>query len=184
MRKQLMRNHFEYRRFLLLLFIFLEIAVIGCSQKNGGLDIHLPKGIHLSDHPSGFWMQELLHHSDDTTLHQSIGISEALLDIGEPIDKYRMDEHSFSIIYKVKTDNNSNYFKVSGSTGESSVTWITLLIDEPGIPWSMLIPNEVENLRPNRASEMAAVISSEADRGARLFLFGWGKYCKEISLVY
>jgi len=179
-----MRNHFEYRRYLFFIFIFLEIALIGCAQKNSGLQIHLPKGIHLTDHPSGFWMQELLHHSDDTTRYTGIRISEVLSDIGEPIDKYRMDENSFTIIWKVKTDNNSYYFEESGSTGGNSVTWITLLIDEPGIPWSMLIPKEIVNLKQNRASEMAAVISSEADKGARLFLFGWGKYCKEISLVY
>jgi len=179
---------------LVCLSTMLGFGILGCSR-SGGINIDLPNGTHLADHPSGFWLRDLLRSSSDTTRYITTRVHDVISAIGEPIDKYSTKRKSVTVVWKVTHGKKPYYADVYqacshliieetlyDSDERGTDLWLTINLDEPGLPWSCLIPDQFMNLKPNRKYENAVAISSRADRGARLFLFGWGKYCKRISL--
>lgn len=169
-------------------FVFI-LLLIGC--KGFHLDITLPKEKHLQETIAGAWIKVFGLTYDDNSRYITERIHDILMRTyqGQLIDTYSEGKESETLVYELPSafyPFNEDYKVVIYETiifeQEHMSVGITLKLTLPGIPWSILLPDHCELLKPNRKLEHAATILSRADNGARLFLFGLGNYCTEIEL--
>jgi hypothetical protein len=169
------------------LFVFFLIcwAMVGCSGRNTGINIDLPENQHLEDHPAGWWIKELslkYDHNSKERITQRVH-NRLVARGGIFIDKYSKNKQNFVFVWEYVGLRKVFVVEEHYFYGEDSADLsITIPLEPPGITWESIIPNHCDKLKPNRISELAATIESKADRGARLFLYGWGQYCTRITL--
>jgi hypothetical protein len=194
---------FKYNLYSLIFFILL----FGCSHGESGIDIILANDEHLEDTIAGTWIRifnlsydnnsrsitnriydkftkdNLLINQQPTQIDSALTAVQAAL-----IDEYIEDNDSITSVWEIYYKSPEYPFAEKDSLvvyvtlTEGMQPWITLKLSPPGLPWFIVIPDHHEMLKPNRKFEHAVTITSKADHGARLFLFGWGKYCTKIEL--
>jgi len=148
-----------------------------CS-KEGHIVITLPD-THLEETPAGFWLRMFEVDYSPGAENLKKQVLDKLRSDGTLIDEYIHKEGS----KKVKT----YVWKYRGYRIREEYynggwdSWITIEFSE-GIPYSKLLPNHYEKIKPNRNYEHTATIKSTIDQERRLFLFGYGSRCQRISL--
>lgn len=168
---------------LFLMILCLIFSLQGCSERSTGIKIVLKDSHHLEEVPAGCWIKEfdLKYNKDSKYITRQI--HDKFVARGVLIDKYSEKEHSETFIWNYHGPTKGLVVEESVYKGSESLDlWITIRLGQPGTPWQEIIPDDYSRLKPNRNYENAVVINSNADRGARLFLFGWGNYCTHISL--
>lgn len=186
---------------MIVMVLTFFLLVTGCSNK-GGPSIEL-KNKHLEEVPAGNWLK-MFNLDYNSGKEIKIQITEKLRNEGILFDRYigRTDEGRDNGVltsiwnFKGYTIQEEYYgeceeirsYKREGKTyrewkvrgGEGGGVWITIIFKEPK-PYSELLPDHYKDIEEFRI-EHTATIESKKDRGRRLFLFGYGKYCNRISL--
>jgi len=177
----------------LSIIICVMLLFGGCS-KEGHIDFEVADQ-HIEQHPAGSWIVAFNVDYSRGSCSIKKQILEKLYNQGKIIDKYRREENG-NVITTFLWDYQGNtikeeYYKggIWGGpkiipyqeyyAGELAV-WITVDFKE-GIPYSKLIPNHYKQINANRKYEHSVTIKFPKDN-ARLFLFGYGSICNQISL--
>ncbi len=179
----------KFYHLILMIFILTIILQFGCSDDNGHVSIVLPQDTRLEDTKAGWWIKELnLSYDDEKYL--TYKIRNKIKKIGSLIDSYTEKKDivvkkwsiegytkSFILLQKESVNYTTN------PDGDHQI-WFEMPSFYPeGVPWNEMIDDGYEIPKPNRKSEHAVTIESKCDNRARLFLFGWGRFCTSTTLL-
>lgn len=163
--------------------VILVLSAQGCSDRNSCIDISLPESQRIEDTAVGWWIKGLVLHYGNQSKYITTQMHIRLNAEAKLIDKYINDRKGQVTIWEYYNNNTPIIIKEEVNEGSDGQTiWMSYEYPYPGIIWSKIIPADFQRLKPNRKYEHAVTIDSAADKGARVFLFGWGEYCTRISI--
>lgn len=165
-----------------LVFILIVFTLLyGCSR-SPHISIELPEDKRLEDTRAGWWIKELnLSYNNQKSIMRNI--HDKVKQVGVLLDgytekkdtqviKWRIDGKTESFVLIEKLDSNGHlYFEIPSNNPE-------------GILWTEIVDRGYKLIDRDRKRKHGATITSKRDRGARLFLFGWGDYCTSIGLMH
>lgn len=164
--------------------LLLAFSILGGCSSDEGIDIKLPENKRLEDTQAGWWIKELdLSYYDDKKYLVN-KISERLSEVGILLDTYIEKEDVYVKKWEISTSRGALIIleKQSQTNDDELFHSFEIPLEPKGIPWKNLIDNQYKQLKPKRKYEHAVTITSSLDKGARLFLFGWGNYCTSIAM--
>jgi hypothetical protein len=164
--------------------LLLACALCACSNGPGKVLIHLPDNQHLDQTEAGWWLNEVGVRKQKPGSDLGRVIHEHLKARALLVDSYsKKGKHDIFNTWQLPGKNGWIALEESiYNTSEGIDIFVTFRYPQPGVPWSEVIPRDYQRLQDNRAYENAIILESKADGGARLFLFGWGKYCTHMTL--
>jgi hypothetical protein len=162
-----------------ILFAIFLISTNSCSDKNSGIEIILPEYQRLEHTAAGWWISELGLHYDAQSKYITDQIHDLLIARARLINRYNESDDKFVAIWQYYGKNKSVIIKEETN---KDIIWMSYEYPPPGVPWKEIIPFDYQRLKPNRKYEHGVTINSVTDKGARLFLFGWGDYCTRIDV--
>lgn len=166
-----------------ILLAVLLVSVYSCSDKNSGIDIRLSENQRIEDMAAGWWIKDLDLENGKQSKYITVQMHYRLIQQARLINRYNNDRNGLVAIWEYYGKTNPVIIKeeiYEGSDGQT--IWMSYEYPSPGVLWSKVIPADYQRLKPNRKYEHAVTIHSTADKGARIFLFGWGDYCTRISI--
>ena len=163
-----------------ILGVILILVPFACSEKNSSINIRLPENQRLEDTAAGWWIKEIGLHYRTESKYITDEIHKLLVKNATLLDKYTDEKDTVISVW-------DHYGMTKPILIKERITrdGITMEFEypPPGVPWKEVIPAHYMQLANNRKYELAVVINSIADRRARLFLFGTGRFCKRILLL-
>jgi hypothetical protein len=168
-------------RALLFLYLPLLLILIGCSS-NGSVDVDLPSGVHLEDTTAGSFLKALrISYKDDLSFLAEI--RESLKKYAVLEDEYREGKKKIWVRrWRIRRIRNASSFILYEKIAPDNNLWFEYPLGANGIHYADLIGEKAKDLKANRKYEGAVYISSKTDN-ARLILFGFGDYCKSMTIM-
>lgn len=157
----------------LLIFALAILLLISCD-KSDSIRIVLSPNERLENTRAGFWIKNF--ELSYTNRHFTLLIYDELKRSGYLLDSYKENKN---VVYV--WDYRGLVIDAIGIQGEVCPD-VRMRLDQPGIPWSELLPNHYKSIKPDKEYLHVATIESPLDN-ARIFLFGGAKYCTEIYLT-
>ena len=167
-------------RFVLILIVF--ILLCGCSR-SPHISIELPEDKRLEETRAGWWIKELnLSYNNEKSI--VINISDKVNQVGVLLDSY-YEKDKKRHVSKWKINGRTKSFVLLQKSYDGELTHFVVPSQNPeGILWTEIVDRGYKLIDRDRRHIHAATINSKRDKGARLFLFGWGDYCTSISLMH
>ena len=180
--------------FRVLLFVVLFFILSSCSRNlENHLEITL-NNLHIEDVASGDWINNFkFDRLSSKNIKTQVYLD--IIDRGELVDEFLWEEHGnevFTRVYELENIevslnlynggifNGPNLFPPQQYHSGDNL-WISYEFNEP-ISYKELIPNNFQKLEEIRKYEHSATITSKLSKGTRLFLFGFGSFCKKVTL--
>ncbi len=170
-------------RLIFVLIVF--ILFCGCSR-NGHVSIELPEDKRLEETRAGWWIKELnLSYNNEKSI--VINIRDKAEQIGVLLDSYSEKDKKRHVL-KWRINGRTQSFVLLekiylGSEG-AVVHFVVPSQNPEGILWTEIVDRGYKLMNRDRRRKHGATITSKRDKGARLFLFGWGDYCTSINLMH
>jgi hypothetical protein len=177
----------------LAILVSILLVLTACS-KEGHIDIDV-QDRHLEQLPAGEWLTAFqISYSPDAEDPKK-QILRRLRQNGKLRDEYKREDNGNVVttrVWSYKGYTIKEQYYQGGIwqgpkiipyqeyyQGELSV-WITVEYQD-GVPYSKLLHEHYQSIKPNRKYEHTATMTSKKDR-TRLFLFGYGSLCQRVSL--
>jgi hypothetical protein len=176
--------------------LVIGVSLLLACDSGRRIEIRLPQDQRLESTVAGWWLRELgLQHETKDLLQE---VRQALLKKGDLIDEYVEDKNilvkqwripvsrqrlrtrdGHIYVYEKRADDRY-WFDVS--FGPEGINWLSMLVDHA--EQRPITSEDIEYLLKAKRRQYAhAVTIVSPGEYAKLFLFGWGGSCVEVSLV-
>jgi len=135
----------------------------------------------LEDTTAGSFLKALRINYNKDNLSFLGKIRESLKQYAVLEDQYLEGKKRVVRRWRIRTIRNKSFFILYERIAPNNLSF-EYRLGANGIHYEDLIGEKAKDLKPNRKYEAAVYIRSKTDN-ARLFLFGFGKYCKYMIIM-